>query len=93
MVDTKCGWGGGGGHVVGAGEVKGMEKVGSKGAGKVEAKHLVGPMAGEGGVIGGAKVMVGWEGLFPGGIGGWEEALNGGGACCVLIGCVGSRVG
>ena len=70
-----------------------MEEVGGEGMGKVEAKGLVGPMAGEGGVVGGAKVIVGWEGLFPGGIGGGEEALNGGGACCVLVGCVGSRVG
>ena len=66
--------------MVGAGEVEGTEEVGGKGAGEVEAKGLVGPMTGEGGVVGGPKVMVGREGLFPGGIGGGEEALNGGGA-------------
>ena len=61
--------------MVGAGEVKGTEKVGGEGTGEVEAKGLVGLVAGEGGVIGGAKVMVGWEGVFPGCIGNWEKAF------------------
>ena len=37
--------------------------------------------------------MVRGEGVFPGGISGWEEALDGGRACGVLVGSVGSRVG
>ena len=93
VVGTECWWVGGGRHVVGAGEVKSTEERGSEGTGKVEAKCLVGPVAGEGGVIGGAKVVVGWEGVFPGCIGGWEESLDGGGTDGVLVGSVGGRVG
>ena len=72
--------------MVGAGEVESAEEVSSKGTGEVEAKGLVGPVAGEGGVVGGAEVMVGGEGLLPGGVGGGEEALDGGGAGGVLVG-------
>ena len=39
--------------------VKGTEEVGSKGMGEVEAKGLVGPVTGEGGVVGGTEMMVG----------------------------------
>ena len=77
VVDTQCGRVGGGGHVVGAGEVESTEEVSSKGTGEVEAKGLVGPVAGEGGVVGGAEVMVGGEGLLPGGVGGGEDFLMG----------------
>ena len=61
--------------------------------GEVEAKGLVGPVTGEGGVVGGTKMMVGREGLFPGGISSREKTLNGGRARSVLVGSVGSRVG
>ena len=53
-----------------------MEEVGSKGTGEVEAKGLVGPVTGEGGVVGGPKMMVGREDLFPGGISGREKTLD-----------------
>ena len=65
-----------------------MEEVGSKGMGEVEAKGMVGPVIGEGGVVGGTKMMVGREGLFPGGISSREETLDRGRARSVLVGGV-----
>ena len=71
--------------------VEGMEEVGRKGTGEVEAKGLVGPVTGgEGGVVGGTKMMIGREELFPGGISSGEKTLNGSGARSVLVGSIAS---
>ena len=47
------------------GRVEGAGEVGGESAGNVKSESLACPVARKGGVIGGAKKVVGWVGLFP----------------------------
>ena len=52
---------------------------------KVETKSLGGPVAGKGGVVGGAEEVIGWVKIFPGSISIGEKSLNRGGTGGVLV--------
>jgi hypothetical protein len=48
-----------------AGGVEGASEVSGESTGQVKAEGLACPVTGEGGMIGGAKEVVGWVELFP----------------------------